>query len=65
MQTTFRKIAGQIIIEVAKSATFVIISTVLSQALRKSANGAVESVAQAVNYTRNKVYDLRHKEKAA
>lgn len=65
MQTTFAKIAKEITIEVAKSAVLVIVSSLISQSLRKATADAADSVSQAVNYTRNKVYDLRHKEKAA
>jgi nanoRNase/pAp phosphatase (c-di-AMP/oligoRNAs hydrolase) len=65
MHTTFAKIGKEILIEVAKSAVLVIVSSLISQSLRKSTADAASSVSQAVNYTRNKVYNLSHKEKAA
>jgi len=65
MKITFGKILGQIAIEVLKSATLVIVSSLISQSLRKATTGAVESAAQMARYTRNIVYDLRNKEKAA
>ena len=65
MQTTFAKIAKEIAIEVAKSAVLVIVSSLLSQSLRKATTGAAEGVAQLARFTHNKFYEHQHKEKAA
>jgi hypothetical protein len=65
MKITFGKILGQIAIEVLKSATLVIVSSLISQSLRKATTGAAESAAQLARFTHNKFYEHQHKEKAA
>jgi hypothetical protein len=65
MHTTFAKIGKEIALEVGKSAVLVIISSIVAASLRNATKGATEGFQQAANYTRNKIFDLRHKEKAA
>jgi hypothetical protein len=63
MQTTMAKIVKTIAVEVAKSAGLVILSSLVSQALRQSVQGASESMAQSIKFAKNKILDF--KEKAA
>jgi hypothetical protein len=62
--TTFFRIAKTIGLEIAKSAGLVILSSLVAQSLRKSTQGASESMAQCLRFAKNKIYDLK-KNKAA
>jgi hypothetical protein len=62
--TTFFRIAKTIGLEIAKSAGLVILSSLVAQSLRKSTQGASESMAQGLRFAKNKIYDLRNNKAA-